>query len=80
MPSPLRGCSLGPDGSVLAPGESRRFVADCHRCGWSPLPDRKIDWLSSDERVALVSDDGLVDAVGSGVMSGSALSEGIYAP
>jgi uncharacterized protein YjdB len=44
-----------------------------------PLPDRKVIWLSSDESVATVSDDGLVAAIGPGVMSVSALSEGVYA-
>ena len=79
VPIAVAGVLLGPDGLVLAPGESKRFVASAIDAAGRPLPDRKIDWLSSDERVAIVSDDGLVAAVGSGVMSVSALSEGIYA-
>ena len=60
------------------PGATATLTASAVDAAGRPLPDRKIEWLSSDPARVTVSQAGVVTAVAPGIVGVSAISEGLY--
>jgi len=75
---PVNAVVVTPLRSVLPPGGTTRLSAVTVDATGSPLLGRAIAWLSSDTLRADVDETGLVTARNPGVVSISALSEGVY--
>jgi uncharacterized protein YjdB len=79
VPVPVAAIALTPLRVTLAPGESRRLIAQPVDAAGRPLSGRRISWLSTDTHRAEVSDSGLVTARAPGLVAVTAISEGVYA-
>lgn len=76
---PVNTVLVTPVRTVLVPGATTRLAAVPVDAAGTPLPGRPVTWFSSDTLRADVDSVGLVTARRPGLVSISALSEGVYA-
>lgn len=63
---------------VLAPGASQRLAATAVDAAGRPLPNYRVQWLSSDTARVAVSDSGVVTAIAPGLVSVVAIADSAF--
>jgi len=74
---PVAALSLFPDSKTMSVGETVEILANTFDANRNLLPDRQVRWVSQNDRIATVTNKGVVTAQGAGSTNIAAESEGV---